>query len=109
MKTYKELTHDQKKEFWSNHIMYFKRSGLSQKKYCEQENLSYWSFRTWYYKTPAEKQVSKFIKLSSPCTEEKPAAKITMFLREKVRIEFDDSITEEILRKIFQASEVLND
>lgn len=109
MKNYKGLTHDQKAEFWSKRIRHFRVSGLSQKKYCEQENLSYWSFRTWYYKTPHEKPETKFIRLDSPCPGEKPATKTTIYLREKIRIEFDENISEEFLRKIFKASEALND
>lgn len=107
MKNYKELNHEQKKKFWSTHISHFRKSGLSQKQYCERENLSYWSFRTWYYKTPHEKPETKFIRLDSPCLKEKPATKITIYLREKIRIEFDENTSEEILRKIFKASEVL--
>ena len=109
MKNYEEPTHDQKKEYWSKHINQFKISGLSQKKYCEQESLSYWSFRTWYYKTPPEKQGTKFIRLDSPCPSEKPVSKITMSLSRKIKIEFDENISEEFLRRIFKASEVLND
>jgi hypothetical protein len=109
MKNYKELSHDQKKEFWSNHIRLFSQSGLSQKKYCEQENLSYWSFRTWYYKTSPEAAETKFIRVNSFKTEEKSVSKIRIILSGKIRIEFDENISEEILRRIFKASEVLND
>lgn len=109
MKNYEKLNHDQKKEFWSNHIKHFLKSGLSQKKYCEQENLSYWSFRTWYYKTSPEKPETKFIKLDSPCSSEKPISRITMSLSRKIKIEFDENISEEFLQRIFKASEVLND
>ena len=109
MKNYEELNPDQKKEFWSNHIRHFRKSGLSQKKYCEQENLSYWSFRTWYYKTSPETAETKFIRVNSFKPEERPASKIIMSLRGKIQIEFNENISEEILRRIFKASEVLND
>ena len=108
MENYKNFNHDQKKEFWSNHIRHFRKSGLSQKKYCEQENLSYWNFRTWYYKTLPEKTETKFIKLESHFPSEKPKSKITISLYGKIIIEFDDSTAEETLRRIFKASEVLN-
>ena len=39
------------------------RAALSQKKYCEQENLSYWSFWAWYYKKDSEAADNKFIKI----------------------------------------------
>jgi hypothetical protein len=109
MNNYKTFTYDQKKEFWSKHIRHFETSGLSQKKYCEQKNISYWSFRTWYYKTQPDKMETKFIRLENPRTSEKPISRISMSLCDKIRIEFDENIPEEILRKIFRASEVLND
>lgn len=109
MKNYKALTHDQKKEFWLNHIRHFSQSGLSQKKYCEHENLSYWSFRRWYYKRDPEAAETKFIKVINFKPEEKPASKIILSLSEKIKIEFDENTSEDILRRIFKASEVLND
>jgi len=109
MRNYKGLNHDQKKEFWSKHIRHFRQSGLSQKRYCEQENLSYWSFRTWYYKRDPEAAENKFIKVINFKPEEKPASKIILSLSEKIKIELDENISEDILRRIFKASEVLND
>ncbi len=109
MRNYKGLNHDQKKEFWSKHIRHFRQSGLSQKKYCEQENLSYWSFRTWYYKRDPEAAENKFIKVINFKPEEKPASKIILSLSEKIKIELDENISEDILRRIFKALEVLND
>ena len=82
---------------------------MSQKKYCEQENLSYWSFRTWYYKTSQETAETKFIRVNSFKPEEKPASKIIITLAGKITIELDENISVEVLRKIFKASEVLND
>jgi hypothetical protein len=109
MKNYKGLNKDQKTEFWSNHIRHFRQSGLSQKKYCEQKNLSYWSFRTWFYKTNPESAETKFIRVNNFKPEEKSVSKIILTLRGKIKVEFDDNISEEILRRIFKASEVFND
>lgn len=108
MNNYKNFNNDQKKEYWSKHIKQFELSGLSQKKYCEQENISYWSFRTWYYKTKPEIPVKKFIKVENPFRIKKSAAEITITLYEKIRIEITEDISEEALRRIFKASEVLN-
>lgn len=108
MMNYEEQKPEQKKEFWSNHIRHFRKSGLSQKKYCEQKNLSYWSFRTWYYKIIPEASESRFIRVNSFKPEER-ASKIRIILSGRIRIELDEDISEEILQRIFKASEVLND
>ena len=100
---------DQNSFFWSKHIKKFKTSGLSQKKYCEQENLSYWSFRTWYYKNKSIKSEGGFIRVKTALTKEPSISSIALTLHGKIKIEFNESISEEVLRKIFKASEVLND
>ena len=35
------------REFWSQHIAAWRRSGLSKKAYSEQHELPYWSMRYW--------------------------------------------------------------
>jgi len=109
MEDYKKLNKDQKTNFWSDIFYRWKESGLSQKKYCEQEKLSYWSFRTWYYKAKPEVTGTKFIRLKTPRPEEKSESKMVITLARKIRIESDENISEEVLRRIFKASEVLND
>jgi len=96
-------------EFWSEHFKKWEKSGLSHKKYCEHEQLSYWSFRTWYYKSKSEAAETKFIKVNSYRPEEKPASKIRIILSGKIRIELDENISDDVLRRIFKTSEVLND
>jgi len=108
MHIYKNFNDDQKKEYWSKHIQQFKISGLSKKKYCEHESISYWNFRTWYYKAEPEIPGKKFIKMENPCPIKKSAAEITITLYEKIRIEINGDISEEVLRRILKASEVLN-
>jgi len=109
MNNYKNFNNEQKIEFWSGHFKTWIESGLSQKKFCENAKISYWSFRTWYYKTKSKINETKFIRLNTSCPEEKPSSKITLTLHEKMKIEFNENISEEVLRKIFKASEVLND
>jgi len=36
-----------KEKFWRNHVKKHSESGLTQKDYCKNNNLSYWSFSTW--------------------------------------------------------------
>lgn len=109
MENYKKFTSEQKMEFWSEHFKKWKESGLSHKKYCEHEQLSYWSFRTWYYKTKPEAAETKFIRVNSFKPEEKPASKIRITLSGEIQIELDENISDDVLRRIFKASEVLND
>jgi len=109
MENYTNLNKDQKMTFWSEHINSWLKSGLSQKKYCEQKDLSYWSFRTWHDKTRSVKSESKFIRLNTPFPKENHTSKISIILSGILRIEFEENISDEALRKIFKAAEVFND
>ena len=109
MDNYKNFNNDQKIEFWSAHFKSWKESGLSQKEFCEKAKLSYWSFRTWYYKNKSTKAEGKFIRVKTAMIKEPAISKITLTLHGKIKIEFNENISEEVLQKIFKASEVLND
>ena len=39
---------EQKREYWRNHIEAWRQSGLSQKRYCEQAQISLHSFCWWH-------------------------------------------------------------
>ena len=50
-----------KREYWSKHIDNWLASGLSQTKYCEQENISFASFSWWRTKGFKDKPKAKKI------------------------------------------------
>lgn len=41
-----------------NHIFKWKQSGLSMRKYCSEQGISYWSFRDWKKKIELENSVT---------------------------------------------------
>ena len=48
-----------RKQFWSEHIEQWKKSGLTQKKYCQQSSISYAGFCYWRtYLSKAERKVA---------------------------------------------------
>jgi hypothetical protein len=109
MDNYKNFNNDQKTEFWLGHFKSWRESGLSQKEFCENAKISYWSFRTWYYKNKSIKAEGGFIRVKTALTKEPATSKIVLTLHGEIKIEFNENISEETLRKIFKASEVLND
>jgi hypothetical protein len=66
----KELSPQEKAQFWKNHIKACKDSGLSQTEYCHQNNLK--PHRFWYwrkrFKKIAKKEV-RFVPLNIPMTD----------------------------------------
>lgn len=99
-----------KRQYWDEQFARFRQSGLSQKKYCENEGISFSNFKRWFYKISSTEPESNFVRVipSTICgvTEN---AKIRIQLSDKITIELDENISEETLRKIFKASEVLHD
>lgn len=93
-----------KKEFWENHIALYRESGYSQKAYCREQNISYWSFNSWKRKLEKEKDRDKIIeiplaKVQSLTSEFKS---FEIFLTEKITIRIPDNFNPETLKRIIQ-------
>lgn len=101
----KNFNNDQKIEFWSNHSRAWENSGLSRKKYCENEMLSYWSFRTWYAKLKPEYSKSKkFIKIQNSNPIRFSEQKIEISISSGIKIIVSENVSHDTLIKIFKAA-----
>lgn len=108
MNNYKNLSKEQKKEFWSEHFRLWEQSGLSQKKYCDTKGISYWNFKTWYAGLKRDlKPENKFIKIPAERLGSENSNQIEIFISLKIRIIVSENISEENLRKIFSSADVL--
>jgi hypothetical protein len=67
------------KEAMFAHMQAWQQSGISQKKYCFDQNIPYHLFHYWYRKYREEQTVSagSFIQLSSPVSSQIPFAEFT--------------------------------
>lgn len=50
------------KSYWQPHVEAQSQSGLTQREYCRQNNISYWSFNSW--KRKLEKETNEFHEIS---------------------------------------------
>lgn len=65
MKNYKELSQEEKRDFWLQHITKWEDSEISQRKYCEINNINHNAF-AWRKKSFKIKKSSKnLIKIAS--------------------------------------------
>lgn len=103
MENYLHLNKEAKNQFWQNHFNSWEASSLSQKKYCEESSVSYWSFKTWYAKLkPEEKTKTKsFIKLNPGKIMNAYSGKIEIIISDRIKISVDEGISENNLKKIF--------
>lgn len=111
MKNYTQLSKESKLRFWQNHFNTWKGSNLSQKKYCDENSISYWSFKTWYAKLKPEvkTKTNSFIKLNPVKITTIYSGKIEIIFTDKIKIILDEDISENRLKKIFLAFGLLHD
>jgi hypothetical protein len=111
MENYTQLTREEKSQFWQHHFDRWKESNLSQKKYCEENSISYWNFKNRYSKLQPVKEATtkKFIKLTSENNQTMQTGKIEIMFANKIRLVIDESISESGLRRLFSAMGCGND
>jgi hypothetical protein len=109
MENYSHLNKEAKNQFWQKHFKSWEESNLSQKKYCEENSVSYWSFKTWYAKLKPEvkTKTKSFIKLKPLKITNAYSGKIEIIITDKIKISVDECISENNLKKIFSAFGIL--
>ena len=101
MKTIK--TRQDRQEYWANHVKSFHKSGLTQRDYCRQNNISYWSFNLWkrkietsgctgFHQVPAE-----IIQVEPPSDKN-----IEITIHDHLRISIPHDFPERTLRRILK-------
>ena len=65
MKSTKQFSKKDRIEFWSRHVKAYSLTGLTQRAYCREKELSYWSFNTWKRKLEQTKSDPKFVELTA--------------------------------------------
>jgi len=105
MQDYKQLTKEEKSQFWQKHFDVWKESNQSQKKYCEENSISYWSFKNRFGKGTLNEgtKTKKFIKLNTEKIHNEHPGKIEIILGNKIRLLIGEDILEINLRKLFSA------
>jgi|WetSurSiteA1Bulk_404760.scaffolds.fasta_scaffold54529_3 hypothetical protein len=103
MENYKQLTREEKSQFWQDHFNIWKGSSLTQKKYCEENSISYWNFRNRFGKGKPNEETNskKFIKLKSEKIQIEHIGKIEIIHGNKIRLLIEEGISEGNFRKIF--------
>lgn len=101
-----------KKEFWRGHITAWKRSGLSQRKYCSHHSLALSSFTYWQRKIKHGKEERpRFYPLTvTPVTTNGNcmAAALSLFVqKERFRLEIPADFSPALLQKVIATLEQL--
>ena len=108
MNDYKAMNRAEKTEYWQKKFDECKQNGLTHKKFCELNGLSYWNYRDWFKKLSkiSSNENQKFVKLNLQTQTKQSLINAESHIEIKFReisITASESISSENLRKIFSA------
>jgi hypothetical protein len=94
------------RSFWLAHVKAKNASGLTQREYCRQNNLSYWSFNPW--KRRIENETAQFHEISPAIVQGLPgeSRQIEITIGDTIRISIPDGFSSDTLREILAALDV---
>ena len=92
---------DQKKDFWKQHIHDWSKSKLSQKVYCQQNNISFASFGYWRTRLNRLQIAGKKL---VPVTVTRPSTVVVITLPLGVRMDVPTHALAEVLPIVFRAN-----
>ena len=98
---------DENVKYWRSHIEAYRLSGLSQREYCRQNKISYWSFNPW--KRRLELNNKKLQEVPSNVIESISLEnkKIEIILGDRIKISIPPGFSEETLRDVLRILGVL--
>jgi hypothetical protein len=97
------MKNQDREEYWQNHYILFKKSGLSQKAYCREKEISYWSFNPWKRRFDKKKINMSFQEVPVKFGQDKSSEeKIEIILKDNIRISIPDNFSSETLKNLMQ-------
>lgn len=91
---------EENEKYWKTHIEEHRKIGLSQREYCEQKGISFWSFNPWKRKIEKEKSKLQEIPPSLVQSLSSGNREIEVILEGRIRISIPDNFSEETLKKV---------
>lgn len=98
----KTSTTEENLKYWQTHVESYQRSGLSQREYCRQQGISYWSFNSWKRRletknTDLQEIPKEIVHSLSPAEEQ-----IELIVEDRIKISIPDGFSEKTLKNILQ-------
>ena len=91
---------DSTRDFWFRHYQAFNKTGLSQREYCRNNNLGYWTFSKWkrsFEKSGKSLSLQQLPLLFAPVKAERFEIRISNSMTLIVPEEFSDNALRRIL------------
>lgn len=93
--------------YWQRHVEAYQESGLTQREYCRQNNISYWSFNPWKRKLESESSELCEIPIQTVQGLSSETKHIEIIISEKLKVTIPESFSKSTLRDVLSVLEVL--
>jgi hypothetical protein len=93
--------------YWEGHVKAYQKSGLTQREYCRQNNISYWSFNPWKRKLESESSELCEIPIQTVQSLSSETKHIEIIISEKLKVTIPESFSKSTLRDVLSVLEVL--
>lgn len=90
------------RNYWQQHYQSFKKLSITQREYCRQNNLGYWTFNKWKRFFDQESTSTSLQQLPVKYQPVKPE-KLEIILQDNLKISIPEHFSEQTLRKVISA------
>ena len=95
-----KIKHD-KHKYWKQHYELHQKSGLTQRAYCSQNNLNYWTFNQWKRRFGKASLDTDIQEISAGILQNNFSEnQIEIIVNENIKISVPDSFSPETLKNI---------
>ncbi len=99
----KEVEREGKQQRWGDHILTWRKSGLTQAEYCRRNQLSTKSFTYWKSKTRRPDPPMKLVPVPvRPVIKDRESAALVLVLENRYRVEVGDGFNPATFEKVVQ-------
>jgi len=99
-----------RQEIWKKHVKSFQKSGLTQRDYCKQNNISYWSFNPWKRRIETSGSIEMHQIPAEIIQDQPPVNKnVEIIVHDRLRITIPYEILEITLKMILRVLGLSNE
>ena len=99
---------EQKKNYWQNHYSAYISLGVTQREYCRQNDLCYWTFNSWKRKIETTEKSTTIQKIPfTVLNKEITQDQIEIILSDCIRLSIPNNFSPETLQRVVKTLEEL--
>ncbi len=98
----KKTTKQTRKQYWQKHINRYSKTSMSQKEYCRQNDIGYWSFNNWKRRLSEKTNDNDLVEIPAKKIRKisKAASSIELEINSSIKVIILPGFDSELLRNI---------